>query len=178
MDQPGLRNTNLQQLSDHFFTLYKWRNYTAVTLFLFSITLSLSSLIWHLEGGEKKAERQCCLSHQQFLLGVSNNISNCPNMHLQIKTEGYPGLWGITGVEVCIQACPGVTVPRCTKVRVEVALLCLSDGINRPEDRWKQWQWWAFVCPKERLQSQMFRLHCSEVAQLGFGAKGREWRLL
>lgn len=53
--------------------------------------------------------------------------SNCPNTYLQMKTENYPGLWGITGVEVCMQACPGhCTQKRHMKARPEGALSCPS----------------------------------------------------
>ena len=43
-------------------------------------------------------------------------------LDLQIKAEDHPGLWEITGMEVCSWAPPGhCTHSRCTKARPEVA---------------------------------------------------------
>ena len=60
-------------------------------------------------------------------------------LDLQIKTEEDPGLWGVTGTEVCCGTSPGpCTHSRDTKARPEMALSHPSEGTGRPIGKWKQ----------------------------------------
>ena len=113
------------------------KKYTTVTHIIpcpsqyWYITLSLRSLIWPWEGGREERKGRwgvLSLSWGQVLID------------LQIKTEDDPGLWGVTGMEVCCGTPPGpCTYSTGTKARPEMALWRPSEGNCRPKGRWKQW---------------------------------------
>lgn len=104
--RPGLRNTDFQQYCDylHFTeeeTIPCYSNYS----------LSFSVLIYH---PLPQFFGECCLSHQDSFC-LRGLRGNCSGIYLQIKTEDSPGLWGITGIEVCIWAPPDhLPQSRCT----------------------------------------------------------------